>query len=72
MRIYYFGELIEENGRKVRPEQTETLEQTALDLDNVRPVQTRSADMQSIGEIIKELDLTLDSFRPIRLQSTGM
>ncbi len=66
MKIYYFGELIEENGVKiteVAKEKTEILEQTELKLDSAKADAGRKAGMQSIGELLKDIDMNLDSFR---------
>jgi hypothetical protein len=67
MRIYYFGELIEENGRKIVNE-TKTAEQTTLDFESAslsdeEPVRT---GMPSIGDILKEIDLNLDVYNPFQ------
>lgn len=66
MRIYYFGELIEENGRKIKNE-TKTPKQIKLNFESLQRAaeaeEKQDAGMQSIGDILQELDMTLDSFR---------
>lgn len=66
MRIYYFGELIEENGQKV---QKQKIEQTQLELESVKLEQKQKFGMDSIGDILKELDLNLDIYRPMNRMS---
>lgn len=63
MRIYYFGELIEENGVKVAPETKKETKQIEMKFEKVIAKPDRDG-MQSIGDILKDLDLTIDSFRP--------
>lgn len=70
MRIYYFGELIEDNGVKVTnsaEQKTEILEQTQMEL--TAPVPTRKSSMESIGDLLKEIDMNLDSLRQNRQRS---
>lgn len=67
MKIYYFGELIEENGRKIVKE-TKTAEQTRLNFEaasipDEEPVRT---GMPSLGDILKEIDLNLDVYNPFQ------
>ena len=70
MRIYYFGELIEENGRKVNElqAQTKTETQTALEFNLVK--EPKKVGMPSIGELLEELDLSLDVYRPLKTSGT--
>ncbi len=78
MKIYYFGELIEENGRKVEKHQPrsetivpttgKTAEQTRLNFEaasipDEEPVRT---GMPSLGDILKEIDLNLDVYNPFQ------
>jgi hypothetical protein len=70
MRIYYFGELIEENGRKVKSEA-----QKQMQLEFSQAEQTpmpKKSGMDSIGDILKELDLNLDSLRSIGMRQTSV
>lgn len=64
MRIYYFGELIEVDGKKVEKE-TKT-QQTKLEFETVKSVE--KPGMSSVGELLKDIDLNLDIYRPLRLQ----
>lgn len=57
MRIYYFGELVEDTNETKKAE----MGQTKLELNEVPQ---EKSGIQSIGEILQELDLNLDSFRP--------
>lgn len=70
MRIYYFGELIKDTNKET--EKVEILEQTTLELNQARQQQNKKVGMDSIGDLLKELDLNLDSFRVNHLQSTGV
>jgi hypothetical protein len=53
MRIYYYGELIEDLN------ETKTIEQTKLILDETN---TETISTQSIGDILQELDLYNDVY----------
>lgn len=84
MRIYYFGNLIQaDDSEKMSyselmekigeieffssPEsKTETVQQTQLQLKS--PTPTKRTGMQSISEILKDIDMNLDSFRPTTVQ----
>lgn len=67
MRIYYFGELIKDtNNHNKKPVK---LNQTKLNLEPAKAPVGRKAGMQSIGELLKDIDMNLDSFRPNRKQS---
>lgn len=57
MRIYYFGELIQDTNKN----QT-NIEQTTFNFDNV-PFRKQNTGMDSIGDLLKELDLYTDSFQ---------
>jgi len=57
MKIYYFGELIEDNGRKIEKQQ-----QTALALETP---QAEKTIFDTIGDLLGELDLSLDVYRPL-------
>lgn len=77
MRIYYFGELVEENGRKVAKETkmkntkiaksgsetrvSTTREQTELEFENIEDKKT---GMESIGDLLRDIDLSLDVHLP--------
>ena len=61
MKIYYFGELIEENGVKVATK-TE-IEQTKLAFDEESE---KKVGLRSIGDILKEIDLSLDGVWPMQ------
>lgn len=65
MKIYYFGELIEENGRKIKNETETQLELSFADAtdDSVPP---KKISMDSIGDILKDLDLNLDIYHPLQ------
>lgn len=71
MRIYYFGELIEDTND---PDFNKTkTEQISLKLES--PVEQKKQNkvkmgMDSIGDILKDLDLNLDSFNPSKMQRT--
>ena len=65
MRIYYFGELIEENGVKVQKQKVEEQKQVAMQFEEDE--QTGSY-MQSIGDILKEIDMNLDVYRPAHMR----
>jgi hypothetical protein len=54
MRIYYFGKLIEDTN------ETKTVEQTKLNLDELKQEITT---MQSIGDVLHELDLYRDVYQ---------
>lgn len=77
MKIYYFGELIEENGVKVKGEVE--IEQTSLNFDKTEAenkkaksstfhsaVEETKVGMSSIGELLKDIDLNIDVYRPLR------
>ncbi len=64
MRIYYFGELIEVDGKKVEKETK--IQQTKLEFETVKPAE--KPGMSSVGELLKDIDLNLDIYRPLRLQ----
>lgn len=64
MRIYYFGELIEDTNKK---EQIIEIEQTALDLQSLD--KPKKVGMDSIGDLLNELNLNLDVYRPFSLQN---
>lgn len=68
MNIYYYGELIEENGRKVT-NQTNTTETDKLTLafaaEEPAP-EPKKTGMDSIGDILKDLDLNLDIYHPFQ------
>jgi hypothetical protein len=70
MRIYYFGELIEDtenpNFNKTKTEQT-SLE---LELSEQKKQDKTKTGMEPMGDILKDLDLNLDSFRPSRMHHT--
>jgi hypothetical protein len=70
MRIYYFGELVEDtnnpNFKKIKTEQTSLKLETLSQQKHV----TAKTGMESIGDILKDLDLSLDSFRPGRMHHT--
>lgn len=70
MRIYYFGELIEDTENPTF-NKTKT-EQTSLELEFAEQKQQEKSKtgMESIGDILKDLDLNLDSFRPSRMHRT--
>ena len=64
MRIYYFGELIEDtNETNMKNKQ---LEQTRMELP-AQP-ETKKTGMPSVGDLLKDLDLNIDVYRPLKLQ----
>lgn len=68
MRIYYFGELIEDTNETKK---VATI-QTALPLEaTVVAEEPQKSGMQSIGDILQELDLSLDTFRSGRFSGGG-
>ncbi len=65
MKIYYFGELIEVDGQPVIKETK--IQQTKMDFDAAQPDETpQRQGMASIGELLKDIDLSLDVYRPLR------
>lgn len=68
MKIYYYGELIEENGRKVTNEiNTSEIDQLTLAFATEGPApEPKKTGMDSIGDILKDLDLNLDIYRPLQ------
>lgn len=71
MKIYYFGELIEEDGRKVTNEtETTKTDQLTLSFADTEPApEPKKTGMDSIGDILKELDLSLDVYRPLQFSN---
>lgn len=71
MKIYYFGELIEENGRKVTNEtNTPETDQLTLSFADQEPApEPKKGGMDSIGDILKELDLNLDIYHPLQFSN---
>jgi len=79
MRICYFGELIEENGQKVeytkKVEKPVTCPDYSAAVENVRQCgqmamafsspeeQPGRSYMQSVGEILQEINMNLDVYR---------
>lgn len=84
MRIYYFGNLIQDNDSrkmsyselmkkigeveffssskpKTTKQEAEELQQTQLKLES--PVPAKKSGMQSIGELLQEIDMNLDVYR---------
>lgn len=61
MRIYYFGELIEDTNAK--KEETKK-QQTQLALEEPR----QKVGMPSLGDILQEIDLSLDAYHKNNLQ----
>lgn len=61
MRIYYFGELIKDTNKET--EKVEILEQTTLELNHSKAKPAKKVGMDSIGDLLKELDLNLDTFQ---------
>lgn len=67
MKIYYFGELIEVDGQPVIKETK--IQQTKLDLQPTEATtKVEKLGMPSIGDLLKDIDLSLDVYRPLRLQ----
>ena len=68
MKIYYFGKLIEENGRKVTNEiNTSEIDQLTLAFATEEPApEPKKTGMDSIGDILKDLDLNLDIYHPLQ------
>jgi hypothetical protein len=60
MRIYYFGELIEDTNKKTE----EKIEQTQLHLKET----DQKIGMPSLADILKEIDLSLDTYNKNTLQ----
>lgn len=76
MRIYYFGELIEDTLAK-KTDKTKNAEknksqivQTSLDLNNIEQSQKKTG-MESIGELLRELDLNIDAYNPLNSMRFG-
>lgn len=76
MRIYYFGKLIKDTENPLATA-VET-QQTAFDFDSapapkkdIKQPNKPKTGMDSIGDILKELDLTVDSFSPRHLSHQG-
>ncbi len=72
MKIFYFGELIEENGRKVKNEtkNTQDVAQLTLNLAEQEPAEEpKKTGMESIGDILKDLDLNIDIYRPMQFSN---
>ena len=76
MKIFYFGELIEENGRKVTNEtksETKTAQEIAqLELsfaEGESDPQPKKTGMESIGDILKDLDLNIDIYHPMHFSN---
>lgn len=64
MRIYYFGELIEDTNN---PDLNKTkTQQTALELKAHEPQEEKKSKlgMDSIGDLLKDLNLNVDVYRP--------
>lgn len=58
MRIYYFGELIEDTNKT----KLQSTEQISLDFDRAEEIKTQK---DPIGDLLKELDLSIDIWRPV-------
>lgn len=76
MKIFYFGELIEENGRKVTKDtnnetkKAQEIAQLALSFAETEPEEEpKKTGMESIGDILKDLDLNIDLYRPMRFSN---
>ena len=67
MRIYYFGKLIEDtNNPAVREEKD--CKQTELDFSAAVENKKPSIGMPSIGDLLEDINLDLESYRPLRFQ----
>ncbi len=78
MRIYYFGELIQDsNGNKVNETKTTKTEeseikQTTFNFDAEQTVKkSRTLGMESIGDLLRDLDLNLDVYNPMNSRYTN-
>lgn len=69
MRIYYFGELIQDTNadetNSAVPKTREEVMQTQF-VFNDEPKQPKKEGMPSVGELLEGLDLSLDVYRPFR------
>ena len=68
MKIYYFGELIEDNGVKVEKQTTGSERQLTLTLENKK--EEKKIGMPSIGDLLKDIDLNLEN--PLRTSQLGV
>jgi len=72
MRIYYFGELIEDTKS---PKQKEIIEknilsQTALLLEEAQPESAKpKPGMPPLGDLLQDIDMSLDAALPFRFRS---
>ncbi len=71
MKIYYFGELIEDtNETKNDTKKSQEIAQLALNLGEQEPAEEpKKTGMESIGDILKDLDLNIDIYRPLQLSN---
>lgn len=63
MRIYYFGELVEDTENSI-PKTREEVMQTAFEFSEGERL--KKEGMPSVGELLEGLDLNLDVYRPFR------
>ena len=68
MRIYYFGELIEDTNNPNTNLQTQEtqLELSFADAPADSTPAPKKTGMDSIGDILKDLDLNIDIYRPLQ------
>lgn len=64
MRIYYFGELVEDTNNPV-PKTREEIMQTAFEFSD-ESEQPKRSGMPSIGDLLEDIDLSLEAYRPLR------
>jgi hypothetical protein len=71
MKIYYFGELIEDtNETKNETKKSQEIAQLALNLSEPEPKEEpKKTGMESIGDILKDLDLNIDIYRPMQFSN---
>jgi hypothetical protein len=74
MRIYYFGELVEDtndpNFNKTKTEQT-SLELEFSEKKEKKSEKREKTGMDSIGDLLKEINLNIDVYRPNKLRNQG-
>ena len=71
MRIYYFGELVQDTNN---PDFNKTkTEQTSLELKAHEPKEEMKSKlgMDSIGDLLKDLNLNIDVYRPGKLKNSN-
>ena len=66
MKIYYYGELIEDNGQKIEKNKNQTTQQLQLDFSeaahNKQAEILQTTNAQSIEALLSSIDLHQDTF----------